>query len=149
MKKTLTIANFSRLDGGEIGMEELPESDINLWPSLTEEQMGNAMLEGLEIVVNVSEDTLIGGEVMMVDISTINISRQIKSLQFVLALHDANGMLIDAQMHDLLIAPNWGDEVNLSIMLPADVYGYHLRIMVWDSYGSDAPHTLMIVTGGD
>ena len=37
----------------------------------------------------------------------------------------------------------------LSIMLPADVDGYHLRILVWDNYVSDAPHTLMIVTGGD
>ena len=83
---------------------------------------------------------------MTVEFNAVNISQDSKNVQFILALHDAGGMLIGVSEQESTIAPNADVRETLEIQIPANTNGLSLRVMVWDS-ASDAPHTLMIVEG--
>ena len=119
---------------------------IHLLPALTEEHTGNNVrLHNLEVSASISAPVLIGGDTLTVEFSARNTSNRIKSVQFILALHDAADALIDVSMQELLIPAGALEEVYLHMPIPGNTDGLHLRVMVWDSYVSDAPHTVMTV----
>ena len=150
---TERIYTFRVMEDVELVAKFETRTKIHLWPSLLEEYTGNTLLDDrLDIIFSISYNgviqapVLIDGETMTVKFSALNNSREIKSLQFMLGLHDENNMLIDVRIQEIVIEANSNSELSLSIALPANLDGHSLRIMVWDNYTSVAPHTLMIVT---
>ena len=128
------------------------ESNIHILPSLTEQYTGNSGLAGFDIDVTIlynnvnSEAVLIGGQTMTVRFNALNRLREVKNVQFILALHDGNEALIDLKTQEVLIAPSGRVNIPLEMLIPVDTDGLSLRVMVWDSYTSIAPHTCMIIT---
>jgi hypothetical protein len=145
-------ARFATASGGGPIDPIPPESGFKLTTALTEEQIGNAALENLDIDVMFkyngveSVPVLIGGQTVTVEFSAVNTSVRIKNVQFILALHDANGRLIDIRMQETLIAPNGGREAALQLQVPQNTNGLSLRVMAWDNYTSAAPHTCITAT---
>ena len=82
---------------------------------------------------------------MAVGFNAVNTSIKIKSMQFILALHDASGKLVDARMEEILIAPNDGKTVSINMPIPQITDGLNLRVMVWDS-SSTTPHICVTMT---
>ena len=122
--------------------ERVYDGTLHLLASLTEEQTGNAMLEGLEVQTRL----LYNGYIEFI---ALNISHEVRRVQFIVALHDVGDRLIDVRIEEALLIPNITQSVTLQMPFPANPEEYSLRVMVWDSYGSDAPYTLMTVMGGD
>ena len=119
---------------------------IHLLPALTEEHTGNNVrLHNLEVSASIAAPVLIGGDTLTVEFAARNTSNRIKSVQFILALHDAADALVDVSMQESLIPAGALEEVYLHMPIPGNTDGLHLRVMVWDSYVSDAPHTVMTV----
>ena len=75
----------------------------------------------------------------------MNTSIKIKSVQFILALHDSSGKLVDAKMDEILIAPNGGKTVRVNMPIPQITNGLNLRVMVWDG-SNPVSHTCMTIT---
>jgi hypothetical protein len=143
-------ANFASIDGSPI--PQLPQPAIGLSLSLTEPVTGNAVLDNLDFDVsilyndNISDAVLRGGQTMTAEFAALNTSKKIKSVQFILALHDANGRLVDTTRQEVLIAPDMIRDASLNIPIPVNTNGLNLRVMVWDSLVNDAPHTWNIIT---
>ena len=146
----ILTAHFSK-SGGGVTEPEQPDGGLLLTPSLTEAHIGNSALTGLDAIVTTAYNGVVVADSALINEQTIEIgfyvknqSLKIKSVQFILALHDANGNLVAARMQEAVIVPNTSKSINLSMELPQNPGGT-MRVMLWDS-ANPTPHTCMTIT---